>query len=151
MRTTRVPLLALLCVVCGCTGFRPIVRGGDPRDVPPGTVPPEGTAPRYPGEERTSAGHPPRRLCRVQSPPTGYIATSYERASDCPPTADDDGYNAALVEHYADRRVGTTMSVCADQRIPYGWTRTNDEPSDRCPGARVGPGEPTSIIIRRQS
>ena len=151
MRTILV--LALGCVA-GCSNVNPIVRGPDPGGIPggPGTAPPGRIDPRFPESDHRADGQPARtrRLCRLRGAPAGYIATAYDRSDDCPRADDADGYNVAIVEYYADRPIGATMIVCADQRTPRHWMRTADDPSGSCPGARVDAGEPTSVTIQRQ-
>ena len=94
------------------------------------------------------------QVCRVQPMRAGWIATSYLQGGDtCPESTDPENpYTVAVIERYSDKRVETTLMVCADQSIPRQWLReSNRDVSATCSGARVREGEPTVMVIRRVS
>lgn len=84
-----------------------------------------------------------RRACRSGAWPRGWVAVAYERGGDgCPGAAAGDSLatTAVLVRHTA-RPLGTRLDVCADQPVPAGWARVDDEAPDAvdaCPGAERG-------------
>ena len=81
-----------------------------------------------------------RRVCRAQGWSNDWIATAYENASgECPRAAESDSTSyAAILVRLDAHPTGTTLEVCADQRVPRGWELVRVEgaaASQRCPGA----------------
>jgi len=48
----------------------------------------------------------------------------------------DSSFTVAVLAHYSDLEVAEVLDVCADERVPRGWTidDTNAEASAACPG-----------------
>ena len=85
---------------------------------------------------------------------SGWIAIRYvEGEENCPRSTDPENrYNAAVIERYSQKPVGSTMVICADQTIPRDWVREhNQDAGAGCPGARVREGDRTALVIRRVS
>lgn len=145
-------LLTIVLVCSGCSvALSPRVEtgghGGDPsREV-------GGTLPAYPGPSTRPGGSesPMRQICRNGAMPRGWIAVRYAAGDSCPsPVTDDESFNLAVIHRYSDAPLGTTMTVCADQSLPSGWTRErNAAPDAECPGARVQAGAATTYVMRR--
>lgn len=144
-------LLALgmvaVCSACGVTlsprvemgdGYGDQARGLPERPSPPGVTP---------GGDAIA-----REVCRTGSMPRGWIAVRYTSSSErCPAPPDgDDQYTTAVIYRYSNAPLGSTMTVCADQGLPQGWSRLGGEVADAdCPGARVREGAPTTYVMRR--
>lgn len=144
-------LLGSAVLLASCVSVRPHSSVGGDVGVPTvggGTVNrPRPTPPAGIEESRTIIDY----VCRVAIR-RGWIAIAYTEGGDgCPPGRDPDNlYTAATVYRYADRVVGTTIEVCADQPIPTGWIREYGQPGrNRCIGAHVEEDQPTSVLIRR--
>lgn len=101
--------------------------------------------------DRTEGDGVVRRVCRTGTTPGGWIAISYAFDPDCPRSPDpEDSSNAAVIQRYSNQPVGARLTVCADQKLPMGWTRDPDQgPEDGCPGASVGEGQRQTFVMRR--
>jgi hypothetical protein len=149
----------LLAVINGCgTSMTPGVGtgiGDRPGAMPPGLPPGRdpgaapGLTPATPSrDDRTGT----ERICRTQPVPIGWIVTGYVSAGgeQCPRLDPDEPFPVAIIERFDQKPVGSTMEVCADQRIPRDWRLDTSVPaSGACHGARVLREQPTSIVIRR--
>jgi hypothetical protein len=160
---SRYAAIAVVVVASACTALSGIhVRSGDtgrqvqgmpsvPRDT--GTFGSPGVGPagqRMPSGQ--SNGTPTKRVCRVGSWPTGWIAVAYTSGStECPARAGrDSAYTVAELVRFDDRPFETVLKVCADQATPFNWIedRKAERTGGVCPGASK-PGEPDTKIIRR--
>jgi hypothetical protein len=62
-------------------------------------------------------------------------------------------YNATVVEDISRNPIGTTLLICAGQRVPSGWVKTYRDlgPTSQCPRERDDNGtSPTVVEIVRQ-
>jgi hypothetical protein len=144
-------LSIVLLVLAGCgVSFHPRVGGGEQPPIPTDDVlTPRGSAGAFGGGE---SGSLIEQLCRARATPGGWVVVGYaEGGESCPPARDaGDAYNVKLVERHADKSVGYTMVVCADQTVPRNWVRARaPEGREACPGARVSEGASTVMAIRR--
>jgi hypothetical protein len=147
-RPGALAIAILLLAGCGVT-FHPRV-GGDQPPIPTD----EGLAGPAPARVHGGAesGLMVEQLCRARGTPRGWVVVAYAIGGEnCPPSRDaEDPYNVKLIERYADKRLGSTMIVCADQAVPRNWVRSGmPEGRADCPGARVSDGAPTVMAIRR--
>jgi hypothetical protein len=91
-------------------------------------------------------------VCRAAPMPSGWIAIAYQEGGEnCVRSTDPDNpFTVAMIQRYDTAPVATTMTVCADQRVPRNWARERGlAPGSGCAGARVGEGQPTAVVIRR--
>lgn len=94
-----------------------------------------------------------RRVCRSDARPAGWIAIAYVGDEGaCRTRAPGDSMPmAAILTRYEVLAPETVLEVCADERIPRGWTwaRTpSADASDSCPGAEREGGSTTRRIRR---
>jgi hypothetical protein len=147
-------------VLCACSSFRPRAsstssRGGLDGTLKPGASPGRGR--QLPGGAAVGddgrVDRESRRSCRKGTRPSGWIAIAYVKGvgeDDCPGLArSDSGFTVAVLVYYANHKLDETLDVCADERVPRGWTidETEADASDACPGAeRKGS---STVRIRR--
>ena len=148
----------LLAVVLGsCSTVRPFA----PAPIPPTTAPEPPMRPGLPPNGKPTPPAPPtlsenelpmiKRQCRGVSVPRQYVVVGYEQSSACPKIVNENEYTMAVIELHVNRSIGEYMTVCDDQSMPRGWVRDRrHSPEVACPGARVGDGNPTSVVIRKQ-
>ena len=152
LKAGALSLCIALGVGCGMT-VRPHIRTGG-SEPPPSLGPGGRLNPRPDPDAGTVDETAPviDRICRINAVRSGWIAIGYfETGEDCPKSTDPENpYNAAVIERYSLKPIGTTMAVCADQTIPRDWVREhNQDTGAGCPGARVREGERTAATIRR--
>ncbi|HEX7980226.1 MAG TPA: hypothetical protein VF461_16570 [Gemmatimonadaceae bacterium] len=145
-------------VLCACSSFRPRASstssGGQGGVLQPGAS--AGRGRRLPGGAAVGddgrIDRESRRSCRKGSRAAGWIAIAYVKGADgdCPGLAPrDSGATVAVLVYYANRPLDDVLDVCADERVPRGWTidETDADASDACPGAeRKGS---STVRIRR--
>ena len=146
-------VLLIVLLITGCNYAAPIIGGGpaDPsrgpvvRRVPVDTA----TGITWPGNALPPQSNLAReqRICRTQKKPAGWVIRAYETMEGRCAKTPGEKYNVALIERLDFYRYGDTIAICADQRIPDGWSVAPDDPSVECPGARVIGGSPTAIVI----
>jgi hypothetical protein len=141
----RVLCSVIILVIAGCgTAVYPRISA----DAPPlpGARPPV-LQPR-PTSDGGEMGMLVRRACRTRSVPAGWVVTAYEASDECPPRAEDETHTVAVLERLP--AAGAMFTMCADQPVPRGWTRSSMLATRECAGARVREGTPTSVTIRRR-
>jgi hypothetical protein len=146
MRTAPLLSLALLTTVLAACSVDVHPRiGSTPR--PDGIIRGDTLSPLSPA--RMGMPLETRRVCRAAGTPSGWIAVQYlPGGSECPRgTGPDSLYNAAIIERHANRPVGTIISACADQAVPFGWQRLGE--GHGCEGANVRDDRPTSFRMQR--
>lgn len=147
----RAVCCCLVLAAAGCgTSVYPRASGGDAVPEPqfPGTRPPV-MQPR-PTSDGAGSGLVVRRVCRARPIPTGWVATTYEMSDECPPRDEGETYTAAVIERLPDAAPGITFTMCADQTVPRGWSRSSVVATRECVGARVEEGRPTAVVIQRR-
>lgn len=78
-----------------------------------------------------------KQVCRASGREPGWIAIDYIAGDGCV-LLKGDGHPIALVTNYARLPRGTELEVCADERIPSGWTLDAwPEQDGRCPPDRA--------------
>lgn len=139
--------LAVASAACGVT-LSPRVEVGDGFADSRRGLPASPSAPEVPAGGGVAA----REICRTGATPRGWIAVRYTSGNErCLPSPNqDDQYATAVIHRYSDAPLGSSMTVCADQGLPQGWTRVAGRaPDSECPGARVREGAPTTYVMRR--
>jgi hypothetical protein len=149
--------LLLTLVLGACSTVRPFA----PAPIPPTTatqqpmrpgLPPTGNPVPTAMPGRSESSLPLiQRQCRGVNVPRQYVVVSYEQSAACPKVANENEFTMAVIELHSNRQIGEFMTVCDDQGMPRGWVRDRrHSPEVACPGARVGDGKPTSVVIRKQ-
>jgi hypothetical protein len=157
MRPTLPLLLATTALLGTGCGMSLHPRIG-PEATEPGAIPGSTAVggprafPYPPPASQPEQGELLRQICRTHGIPRGWIAIRYVAGAEECPNAPDGGdrYTAAVIRRYSTEPVGATLMVCADQRVPDGWTWERGSGSaGSCPGARVGEDSPTALVMRR--
>lgn len=144
--TRRMVSVAFVATLPACSNVHLRLPGPTPGDRDPGRTIDTRTAIVRSGVRNAEV----RRVCRG-SRPGGWIAIDYVADSTTcgGSTEQRSRYPVALIVSYREARVGETLDVCADERVPRGWTRVRDIADDpRCPSASPST-EPTVMMIRR--
>jgi hypothetical protein len=93
---------------------------------------------------------PTKTICRSSPTPGGFVAIDYLDSASCTAAGDSLDYNAKIVADISGMPIGSTLRICADQRVPTGWDRlTNNESSRQCPRRRTSTAA-TTVDIRRE-
>lgn len=146
MRLVLPVLVVLTLAVSGCA--QALMNSGTP-DMGP-VIPDIGEK----MGDRPTLGSPggmtTREVCRTGAQPAGWIAVQYVERTGCAPSPGG-GPDGAILVYIANRELGATVVICADQRTPRGWSRQAAPDGAACEGARVREGRPTAVEIRRIS
>ncbi len=146
-------LLSVVLVAAACVSVR--MRGGqsDPDQLGSDRTG-RAVGPAVVAINPRASGSSVRRVCRLGGTPRGWIAIGYVAAdtTECPKAAAElDPYPIAILARYDSLMVGARLTVCADQRVPRGWTREPVvEAGEQCPtGNDAARSEPLVMLIRR--
>lgn len=143
----RTVTVAFMATLPACSNVHVRVPGPTPGDRDPGRTIDTRTAIVKSGVHGNAEV---RRVCRG-SRPGGWIAIEYVADSTTcgGSTERRSRYPVALIVSHRDARVGETLEVCADERVPRGWTKVRDVADDpRCPNDEPST-KPTVMVIRR--